>query len=69
MRVDPGNCQHVFQLPNVEQAAAGQCSLVDTRHRQVECDLRFVFRYIMFYLIYCCARWHAACLVQAKEEQ
>jgi hypothetical protein len=42
--------------------------LADTFNQQVEADLMFVYHYIIFHMIDRCTRWHAACLVDSKED-
>ena len=50
-------------------ASAASVELADTFSQQVERDLLFVYRCIIFHLIDQCTRRHAACLVQSAEEQ
>ena len=49
-------------------ASVASVELADSFNQQVECDLMFVFSFIIFHMIDRCARWHAACLVPTKED-
>ena len=43
--------------------------LPDKFNHQVECDLLFVHKFVIFHLIDRCTRWHAASIVPNKEEE
>ena len=49
-------------------ASAASVELADAFNQQVEADLMFVYHYIIFHMIDRCTRWHAACLVNSKED-
>ena len=49
-------------------ASVASVEFADSFNQQVECDLMFVFHFIIFPLIDRCTRWHAACLVPFKED-
>ena len=51
-------------------APANACSteIADTFNQQVECDLLFVGKFIIFHMLDCCTRWHAARVVPGKDE-
>ena len=40
--------------------------LPDTFNQQVECDLVFVYKSIIFHLVDRCTRWEAACIIADK---
>ena len=42
--------------------------LPDRFNQQVECDLLFVHKYIIFHMLDRCTRWHAASVIPNKEE-
>ncbi len=42
--------------------------LADTFNAQVEADLLFVGKHIVFHMLDRCIRWHAACEILIKEE-
>ena len=44
-------------------------SLAEYFNHQVECDLMFVYRYVIFHLIDRCTRWHAAMIKPDRETQ
>ena len=41
----------------------------DTFNKQVECDLLFIHKYIIFHMLDRCTRWHAGALVPDKNEE
>ena len=41
----------------------------DTFNKQVECDLLFVHKYVIFHMLDRCTRWHAGALVPDKSEE
>ena len=49
---------------------ANVCSIdfADKFNEQVECDLLFVHKFIIFHMLDRCTRWHAAMVVVSKEE-
>ena len=49
-------------------ASVASVELADAFNQQVECDLLFVFTYIIIHLIDRCARLHAACLIPSTED-
>ena len=49
--------------------AQASVEVSDTFNFQVECDLMFVYRYIIFHLIDRCTRWHQATLVENKKAE
>ena len=49
-------------------ASVTSVELADSFNQQVECDLMFVYSFIIFHLIDRCTRWHAAYLLPSKEE-
>ena len=46
--------------------AQASVSLSDTFNEEVECDLLFIYNYIVFHLIDRCIRWHVARVVKGK---
>ena len=48
---------------------ASNVEIPDTFNHQVECDLLFVEKYIIFHMLDRCTRWHAAALIPNKEEE
>ena len=42
--------------------------IADTFNKQVECDLLFIHKYIIFHMLDRCTRWHAGTLVSDKLE-
>ena len=48
---------------------ASNVEIADTFNRQVECDLIFIHKFIIFHMIDRCTRWHAAKLVIDKKEE
>ena len=49
-------------------ANAMNVELADKFNSQVECDLLFVHKYIIFHMLDRCFRWHAARVIENKEE-
>ena len=47
--------------------AQASVSLSDTFNQEVECDLLFIYNFIIFHLIDRCIRWHVARLVKGKK--
>ena len=43
--------------------------IADTFNLQVECDLIFIHKFIMFHMIDRCTRWHAAMVIPNKHEE
>ena len=41
----------------------------DTFNKQVECDLLFVHKHIIFHMLDRCTRWHSGMLVPDKQEE
>ena len=58
-------CRH-WAKPGPSNACS--VDLADTFNQQVECDLLFVHKFIIFHMLDRCTRWHAAVLVPNKEE-
>ena len=50
-------------------ASVATAELADTFNQQVEFDLMFMHKYIIFHLIDRCTRWHAACTVPDKHDR
>ena len=48
-------------------ASVASAELADTLNKQVECDLLFVHKHIIFHLLDRCTRWHAAVVIENKE--
>ena len=48
---------------------ASNVEIADTFNTQVECDLIFIHKYIIFHMIDRCTRWHAAKLITDKKEE
>ena len=78
-----GVAEHVLQmLPEITQTCkvcrewarpgpsnASNIEVADTFNAQVECDLLFIHKHIIFHMIDRCTRWHAAKLVRSKAEE
>ena len=63
--VDTCKVCRTWQKPT--HASSATVSLPDTFNEQVECDLLFIHKHIIFHLVDRCTRWHAAKLVPNKE--
>ena len=50
-------------------ASVASVNVPDAFNVQVECDLLFIYDYIIFHLICRCTRWHAAVLVENRETE
>ena len=48
---------------------ASNVEIADTFNAQVECDLIFIHKFIIFHMIDRCTRWHAAMVVPGKTEE
>ena len=49
-------------------ANVSSTELADKFNQQVECDLLFVHKHIIFHMLDRCTRWHAAMTIPNKEE-
>ncbi len=50
-------------------STACSVELADTFNSQVECDLLFVYKYVVFHMLDRCVRWHAAKVVPDKDDE
>ena len=56
-----------WSKPGPSNACSTEIS--DTFNQQVECDLLFVHKYIIFHMLDRCTRWHAALVIPNKEDE
>ena len=62
--VETCRCCRMWTRPLPQSVAS--VDMVDKFNQQVECDLLFVYKHIIFHLICRCTRWYAAALVPDK---